>query len=57
MDDADTETPALSDQALYLITELALLLRRTDITTWPRHQADLLRRRLDEINARLRTPS
>ena len=54
MDDADTDRPSLSDQALYLITELAFLLRRTDIATWPDHQARLFHRRLDEIDSLVR---
>lgn len=55
MDDADIDQPTLSDQALYLITELAVLLQRTDLATWPDHQARVFHRRLNEINSLVRS--
>ena len=45
------DVPPLSDQALYLINELACVLERTNLAYWPERKARIFRRRLGEINA------
>ena len=51
MDDPADDVPNSSDYALYLVHELARLLRRADLTEWSDDQAGLFRRRLHEISA------
>lgn len=51
MDDPADDVPSSSDYALYLVHELARLLRRADLTEWSDEQAGLFRRRFHEISA------
>jgi len=45
------DVPPLSDQALYLINELACVLERTNLADLPERQARIFRKRLGDINA------